>query len=523
MTGPLDYIRRTLQKAQIDDSMLYLAHLLSVIRGEISDPAIERRLSRLKTRPPEFLVHFIAKWLLLEAEEPSLYVIDWDRYKHLQDLYFQIDDPIVHDPAWIEAETSGFFERMYGHQIPIQERVTTRDIGLALALFRDCGTPKKLGEYDLKAELESELGVGIEYFIAMGSLAYCAKLATYQGIRVRGTLDSKYLQKAHREGIAWCTPEVWLPFLRRVVCTRDEFRNSRSRKGYQVEDPGYLQFEFNSLQRYPIIDIGYDRHIAVDPDLILKRVTRGLFFDMFERHGTHFSQRFGDIFSRLVGELLQSLHPSESLWFDAEDKASVEGKTRSNMRKRGDWAFKGAKYTILFECKSLQPSLELRHFGSQPTIDRLRERIVSGLEQVIRQGQAIQQGNWVDEGLPPAPVVCVLVSYGRFYAVKLPWFRDRIRKALEAKGLGGYPFAVLSIDEFDTVIRLAELGVSMDEFFFRASQEHGAAGVIRSLAAILVGKIVASSYAHSRHQDFEARFIPGSTGTFVNLEGAWVN
>jgi len=103
--------------------------------------------------------------------------------------------------------------------------------------------------------------------------------------------------------------------------------------------------------------------------------------------------------------------------------------------------------------------------------------------------------------------VCVLISYGSFYAVKLPWFRDRIRKALDDKGLGGYPFAVLSIDEFDSVIRLAELGEPMDEFFFRASQDHGPAGVIRSLAPTLAGKIVASSYAHSRHQDFESRFI----------------
>ena len=190
MNTPFDHIRSTLKKSHVDSSMIYLAHLLAVLRGEATDRILERRFSRLRTYPPEFLVSFIAKWLLLEARHPSLYDLDWDRYKRLQDLYFQIDDPIQHDPEWVNAETSGFFERIFGHQIPAQERVTTRDIGLALALFCDCGTPRHVGEYDLKSDLETELGIPIERFVAMGYLAFCAPLANHQGIPVRGTLSS---------------------------------------------------------------------------------------------------------------------------------------------------------------------------------------------------------------------------------------------------------------------------------------------------------------------------------------------
>ncbi len=163
-------------------------------------------------------------------------------------------------------------------------------------------------------------------------------------------------------------------------------------------------------------EVANDRYIAVDPYLILKRVTWGLFFDLFERDGIAFSNRFGNIFSRLVGELLQSVHPQELLWCDSANDTPGSGKPQAKVGKRGDWAFKGPEYTVLFECKALQPTLELRHFGSQPSIDELRKRIVCGLEQVIRQGQSMQQGGWANEGLPPAPFVSVLISYGQFYA-----------------------------------------------------------------------------------------------------------
>ena len=72
------------------------------------------------------------------------------------------------------------------------------------------------------------------------------------------------------------------------------------------------------------MDVGEKRFVGVDPDLVLKRVTWGLYFDLFERDRTHFSQRFGDVFDRLVGDLLQSVVPKDSLWSDAEMKAAGE-------------------------------------------------------------------------------------------------------------------------------------------------------------------------------------------------------
>ncbi len=370
MSGPFDEIRRLLQGVKLDDSLLFLAHLLAVIRNEVPDPELEGWMSRLMTRPPEFVVHFVAKWLLREASNLGPYPLDWHRYKRIQDLYFQLDDPIVHDSDWKDADPSGFFERMFGNQFLAQGRFTTRDIGLPLALFRDAGTPRKPGDYDLRADLEAELGTSIEEFIAMGYLCTAARFAG----GVRGTLTPMYFAEAFRQGLAWCTPEVWEPFLRRVACTRDEFRASCNHPEYRVENPLFLPFEFNPIHRFPLLDVGGRRFIGVDPDLVLKRTTWGLFFDLFERDRTNFSHRFGDLFDRLVGDLLQSVAPRQLLWSDAAMKPARAQLTSKREPKRGDWAYKGAERTVLFECKALRPSLKLLHYGSQEAVQELRRR-----------------------------------------------------------------------------------------------------------------------------------------------------
>lgn len=504
MSRPFDEIRRLLQGVKLDDSLLFLTHLLAVIREEVSDPSLERWMSRLRNRPPEFVVHFVAKWLLREASNLGPYPLDWHRYKRIQDLYFQLDDPIVHDPAWKDADPSGFFERMLSNQFPSQGRFKTRDIGLPLALFRDAGTPRKPGDYDLRADLEAELGMPIEEFIAMGYLCMAARFAG----GVRGTLTPMYFAEAFRQGLAWCRPEAWEPFLRRVSCTRDEFRAFCHRPEYRVEDPLFLTFEFNPIHRFPLLDAGGRRFIGVDPDLILKRTTWGLFFDLFERDRILFSHRFGDLFDRLVGDLLLSVIPRPLLWSDAELRSARGRPGSKHEPKRGDWAYKGAEYTVLFECKALRPSLKLLHYGSPEAVEELRGRVVSALEQVITQAHGMQQGAWAEEGLTPSPAVCVLVSYGRFYAVNLPFFRDRVLSDLSALGHIVPPFVVLSLEEFDTAIRLAELGEPLDEVLFRAAQDPGSAEVLRQFAPKLAGKIVASTFAHGRNEEFESKYLP---------------
>jgi hypothetical protein len=448
---------------KLDDSLLFLNHVLAVALGERKDPVLEQHVRSRKAKAPAFVVRFLAKQILLHGSNLGIYPLDGPRFIRLQDLYFQLDDPIVHDPTWKDADPTGFFERLLAQQLPAQRRNILQKYGLALALFRDTGPVHWPVAYDLKDDIERELGTTIEQFMAMGHLAYALRRATLNGHECNGTFDHMYLVEAFRQGITFSVPEVWSTFLTRAACDRDAFRAACQNDLYRVKDSLYTQFEFNPLHRYPIIDVGGGRFVAVDPDLIVERTTFGLFYDLFERDRTAFAERFGHVFDQLVGELLASVCPPQVLWSAAAWESTVGGKKPKNVSKIGDWVYAGKSRNVLVECKSLRPSLELVTYGSDKSVQDTRGRIVSALEQLIGHDRAIQQGHWQAQGIPPKPAVCVVVTYGRIQTINGPFVRKRIRQQLAEKRLDALPFVVLSLEELDTAIRLVELGHPLDE------------------------------------------------------------
>src|SRR5260370_37521548 len=117
---------------KLDDSLLFLNHLLSVSRGDKQDVALEPILHARKSRAPAFVIHFIAKQLLLHGSNLGLYELNGPTFLHLMDLYFKLYDPIVSDPNWKDADPTGFFERLFGQQVPPQRRNLMPHYGPAL-------------------------------------------------------------------------------------------------------------------------------------------------------------------------------------------------------------------------------------------------------------------------------------------------------------------------------------------------------------------------------------------------------
>jgi hypothetical protein len=456
-------IQEELSKLKLDDSLLFLNHLLGVARGERQDPALERHLRSRKAQAPAFVVHFLAKQLLLHGSNLGVRPLDGPRFIRLQDLYFQLDDPILHDPGWKTADPTGFFERMLTQQLPSQRRNMLQRYGLALGLFRDAGTVGWPLVYDMRADIEGELGMPLEHFMAMGHLCCALCRASLNGHECNGTFDHMYLAEAFRQGISFCVPDVRNKFLARASCDRDTFRAVSNRDLYRVKDALYAQFEFNPLHRYPIIDVGGGRFIAVDPDLIVERTTLGLFYDLFERDQTTFSEKFGYVFDKHVGHLLGSVCPAESLWSAAAWESRLTGNKPANTGKFGDWVFLGGNRNVLVECKSLRPSLELTTYGSDDSVKATVGRIASALEQLVRHDEGIQLGQWQAHGLPAKPAVGIVVTYGRIQTINGPFVRRRIRQLLADKGLKPIPFVVLSLEQLDTAIRLVELGHPFDD------------------------------------------------------------
>lgn len=481
-------IETAVRTLKLDDSLLFLNHLLGVSRGFTTDPALQELMKKTKeekNRPLVLphVVHFIARQLLLHASNLGLSTLTLEQFNLLTSICIDLDDPIQHDPNWKNSDPSGYFERLLSHQLVPQMQNTVQKYGLALGLFRDVGITEWPHNYDLRTEIETELGMSVETFMAMGFVTSALRTASHFGNKCIGTFTPMILAEAFAQGLAFCVPEVWTPFLSRVSCTRDTFRSVAKQDEYDVSNPAVLkklnlrlspslfdQFGFNPLWRFPVINLeDSSHHLAVDPELIVERVTFGLFYDLFERDRMNFTRQFGHAFDKFVGQLIGSVCPSERLW-SASSWEQSNGQMKSKSGKIVDWAYIGDAHTVLVECKSLRPSLHLRTFGAEASVRGISERIASAVEQLTSHSRSIADDKWEQAGLKSRSTVGVIVWYGRVFTANGPFTRKRVREELENRGLTPIPYVVLSIDDLDMVVRLVELGHSFD-------------GLIESLAA----------------------------------------
>jgi hypothetical protein len=457
----LKNIENYLSQFKLDDSLLFINHLLGVARGFSSDDALLWKIKESSLPVLPHNAHFISKLLLLNASNLGRTPMGWEQFLHAQRLCVELDDPISQDPNWSKCDPSGFLERLLSQQIGPQNRVLPQKYGLALRLFRDIGTVEHPQRFDMKRELESTLGISVEQFIGLGHTTFALCGAKHSGVRCTGTFTRELLTVAFAQGLSFCIPDVWGPFLGRVAVHRDEFRKIANRPEYLVEDENHSQFSFNPLRRFPICEIGQDRFLAPDPELIVERVTLGLFYDLFEAFGTEFSKNFGFAFEKFVGSLISTAGSPTQFW-SASDWEMRQQRKQQN-QKVTDWAFRGVKHTILLECKSLRPSLNLTTFGSQKSMDDLRKRVKDAVRQLTIHAEGINAGKWEQAGLHAASHLGIVVTYGKFYAVNGPIAKRRIRDELAKEGVTPIPYVVLSIGELDSVIRLVELGHNFDE------------------------------------------------------------
>ena len=448
MCTTLATIENAVRPLRQDESLLFLNHLLAVSRGNVNDRRLAAELAKLEGRPIAYVVHFVAMQLLLHSSFLGVPVLDWPKFLDVLNMLHDLPDPIQHDPNWKHANPAGAVERMMQQQLPSQDRNMLQKLGLYSGLFRDVGIADG---YDLRKEIETALGMTVDEFMTLGFVCGALRAASL-GV---GTFTPEYLSEAFVQGIKVCTPELWRVFLDRICCTPQQFREKQT--AFSAGSSAYPQFEFNLIRQYPIIEIVPGRFLAVDPELIVERVTYGLFYDLFDRDRFAFSEHFGASFERFVGVLLRSPIPAGSVWSHADWKEANPHLTIKG--KVSDHAYVGGSDTILFECKSLRPTVKLISVADETSMSHLTSRIADGLRQLIEHNEAIKAGKWTSAGLPQRDATAfVLVMYGQLYNVNTVFWRQRIYNRLREIGLESRPFVVLSISDLDSVLRLVELG-----------------------------------------------------------------
>ncbi len=492
-TETQDEILQAVSSLHFEDSLLYLNHVLGVSRG-MPGGKILRSLIRLSVSPRmAHIAHSVARYLIVSSVDTGGKSMGWYDYQRISRLITSLDDAITHDKEWCRKNPTGFLERLMSLQLDPQLRhgSLVQRVGLALGLFRDVGMTEGNTPYDLQAEIENILGVSVVDFISMGLVVFNTQAANYLGSGCSGTIAFQpQVGDSHREH-SISTRDKWVPFLSRVSAQRDTLRRLTSQPEYDVCHPDtlkslnidqspllYLPYSFNPLWRKPIVDLGEGRYIAPDPELIVERVTFGLFYDGFEQHRTMFATRFGTAFEKFVGQLLSCLEQnykvqSTGKWLLASGTAGGANK------KLADWLVQGTEQTVILETKSIRASLHLKTYGAEASVEHLNRRLADAVEQIIISRNRIQAGEWVNEGIRQQDCLGVIVSYGKIHTANSLSVRKRVNGKIIERGFIPIPYVVLSIEELDTVIHLVEIGMPFDSLIGELASIDGSVDPLR--------------------------------------------
>jgi len=459
--NPFDQIKRHLKNCKIDDGLVFLNYLLHVS----NDPKINPKMYEFVKQHPgsitDYKIEFLSKWLIICSEYTSHAIfspkeLTWPVYLRLSELYNQINDPFVTDQKLKKEKPINFFIRMFYQQLTGQQRIKLQSFGSASLLYEKAGSGSN---YDIPNEFQRITGLSTREFMQLGMVLSSAKAGPY---KTAGTLNQSCIDKGINVGIDVLNKDKVQRFLNAASCDYDKFRITADQALFKVSDNKYILYEFNPLTKYPFIKVHPERWVSPNPDLVVDRVTSGIYYDLLDESGKSFTDNFGPIFEKYVGDLLGSVYPKEKIL-----KEQQYGGKRNRKKGPADWTIFDNSCAILIECKSFAPNLRMKSIASETDIEEYTQRIADAVEQVYNHVNQIKSGNTDLKQFRSNEYRIIVLTFRRLQAVNTIFFKSIILDCLEKKGISNPEFAVFSLQEFENYLSLVERGISFSKLIER--------------------------------------------------------
>lgn len=336
-----DLIAR-LRKYNTRDLLAKVNHSIRTLQETRQPPyEVKRRVVR-KARVVEesvyftpFALAFLAKFSILVSNDFRSREVTPAQLFELVGLYGLLEDPFMQDKS--EGAAYRFLFRTSWEQFTFQESPKAL-IPRYYTMFRILNDQDTKRVLDIAESWKNLTGISIEDFITLGFGAWAMASA-------HSVFLTQAFQRSPVQAIAQRADTKTLEAFFKLTAT-DYAGFRRMSEGFKLPDMRYAKTEFNLLRRYPLIQPRRHELIAPIPQLVLQRVTRGIYYDLMDAHaaGTRnpFLEQFGRVFEQYVGELLKAAYGSDRVFHEP-----VYGKEE----QRGpDWILLDGDVAILFEC-----------------------------------------------------------------------------------------------------------------------------------------------------------------------------
>lgn len=215
---------------------------------------------------------------------------------------------------------------------------------------------------------------------------------------------------------------------------------------------------FNPMEATPLFNTDH-HHPSLFwcpmPQLLLRRVTEGLFFDLMsgkKELGVEFGNEYGHAFERYVGRVLHEIFDSNQFSISGERPYEVNGDTKHGV----DWIVSDATANLFIECKTRRLSQKAKETGGGEALDKSLDEMAKDIVKFyINIDHAIKGlSTWVNNGSKIYPMIVTYEEWYLLYPTAFDRLVEFVKARLEAKKLPAtwtesMPFFFTSIAEFE--------------------------------------------------------------------------
>jgi len=320
--------------------------------------------------------------------------------------------------------------------------------------------------FDLLAAFEALNGVPLTEFVKTG-------FVTWAGARSSNHLgfSRSYFDKARAQGMDLPSDCEMLDVLGQLTVTQEKFVSEYERR--KNADRRFAMYDFNPLVSYPVVRpfaseqaprLEEDALVAPLPDLLLYRLSAGIYYQMFNVYKEEFSRYFGHLLGEYVGIVLRNSVRPSALVSEDDIRKTYPGKKG----KVPDWAVVDGTTAVLIECKATRFNRRALVTGDEDAVNASLKQVIKGLKQMDEFAEAcrakrpgLERFHGCTEFKP------VLTTPEPLYLVNSHFFREHIDGLLAKEGVTDLPWLVLPVDELEPLQpHLAagtDLGATLDE------------------------------------------------------------
>jgi hypothetical protein len=404
------------------------------------------------------------------ARGTKLYEMPWGELAPIAHLVIQylIADPVSFEPAveddYRNSTLIPIILRTVGNQFPYNVPFFGQ-YARSLMLFHHI--PRQMRgragkpDFDFDTAFQSITGVSLVDFIDVGYAAFAAANGNHG-------FTGGWFQKAKDQGLN-IDDGVVTKVLDQLAA--DQWQLRELYESYRQPERRYGMYDFNPLFVYPLVrpwpkrdhtTLDEDRMIAPLPQLILTRLSEGIYQQMFHRHRDDFSQYFGRLHEAYVGEILRHSVPSKTLLSEDDIRSTYK------KGKVPDWVIIDGDTAILVESKATGFQRKALATADSDAIDRSVSQVRVGLIQLHEFRDACERrvaGLEMLHGCSDFKLL--VVTFEPFYIVNSVPFRvaidGELSKELAAKGVSVYPWYVLAVDQLEKLQPHIAAGVELKD------------------------------------------------------------